>query len=212
MDWFTIVLVFFFFVLPLIQEVAKRRNPPPPPDLEPHDYGDEEPWEYQADEAGAQPSERVEEGSAWESLGLEGIFGEPRESPRPAPAPEPAPAPLPAPRGSGGAEREEPLVARHEPEPEDPALERLREYERKLRGATRRPVPPAPPPPGLTREAREAREARLAQEVSYLGEVRRRESARAVRLRSLLGGKASFREAVMLRELLGPPRGIEPYP
>jgi hypothetical protein len=214
MDWLTILIIFLFFVLPMIQEVAKRRNAPPP-EVEPHDYGEEEPWEEEVEE-GAVARRQEEEANAWESLGLEGIFtGKTPSAPVPAPPPRAERAPPEVRRTPAPEPEPAPVYAHREPEREDAGLERLRAYERKVRDATRRPVPEAPPPPGFTREPRTAREARTARgavEVSYLGEVERRESARAARLRTLIGGRESVREAILLREALGPPRSLDPYP
>jgi hypothetical protein len=217
MDWITILLVFLFFVLPLIQEVAKKRQPQEP--VEPHDYGDEEEWEAEeveeieaaAEGTGGRSSQ--EEANAWESLGLEGIFtGKTPSPPAPErvppahrPSPPPAPAPAPVPQPPPRPERPPPVVRSEE---EDPALERLRAYERKVRDVARRPVPEAAPVPGFTRTARSAR---MAEEISTLGEVQHRGSTRARRLRRLLDDPEAFEDAFVLREILGPPRGIEPH-
>jgi hypothetical protein len=214
MDWITILLVFLFFVLPLIQEVAKRGKGPPGP-VEPHDYG-EDAWEEEEELEEAPPAgERTqrEDDSAWDALGLEGIFT--GKTPTPPPPPpdrepvEPARSREPEPAVARRAERAEPVLARTPPEPEEDAhLERLRAYERKVRDATRRPVPEAMPVPGFTRTARAAR---MAGEISTLGEVEHRGSKRAARLRALLDDPDAFEDAFMLRQVLGPPRALEPY-
>ncbi len=204
MDWFTVLLIFIFFVLPLLQELMRRRGPPPP-ELPPEE--DEWEWELpqerQREGSGRRPTteewseeweewpgevretaEERREVSAWEELGLEDIFGRPAEAP-PEPPREAAPPPPPP-----TARVPEPVMAPQAP-----------------------PSPPPSPPQVVSLEAlevdRTAEHARFHERyvVRPVPNVRHQQQAP---LAALMQDGSELRRAIILSEVLGPPRALRP--
>ncbi|CAN5547732.1 hypothetical protein BH24GEM3_BH24GEM3_27100 [soil metagenome] len=202
-DWVTLLLfVFFFFILPILQQVFRKKQPPPPTtqlpeeeeewELPPHGRRDTPsrvpaPEQWSEGWEGEWPEEEetaaARERSAWEDLGLDDLFREPRTQP-----PEPvtaAPAPIPVPS---------------RPLPTTPPPERL-------------PPASPPPPQVVSMEAlvvdREAEHVRFHDR--YV--VPSRPPAGRIRhppLAAQIHDPKELRRAIILNEVLGLPRALRP--
>ncbi len=206
-DWVTLLLfIFFFFILPILQQVFRKKQPPPPrtrlPEEEeweavpqgrreaPSRVPPPEQWEDWPEEAHEEQAAAPRQRSAWEDLGLEleEIFREPQPE-RPEPRePEPvtaAPAPIPVPP---------------RPLPTTPPPEWM---------------PPASPPPPqvVSMEAlevdREAEHVRFHDRYVAPSRPPIRSVPRAP-LAAQMHDPNELRRAIILQEVLGPPRALRP--
>jgi hypothetical protein len=206
MDWFTLLLIFIFFVLPLIQQIAeaRKRGGQPPVDAP------EEEWDWEAEQREAQRSGTAE--AQREQVSGNGGWSEGWGSWPGDPPPEPVAEERPVDR----AERV--TVPRREP---DTVSERPSgEHERALPEPTvpirvERPVPeirpervlferavPVEPVHVERRETRRPRERRALSRPAE-GAVRSVSAMAAV-----LHDRNQLRRALVLSEILGPPRSL----
>lgn len=196
MDLYTILLIIFFVVIPLIQQVLeKRKGELPPPDLDeriepqrrpsPATRGDG--WSGEWGEWPSQPEEDEVQWEPWQA--------EPRDSP-PAPAPQPTAAPRPAPAPA--------------PPPEAPP-EPLWQQARVEVKREERPVFIRPDTSRVVSledvEASSINRPRRAPSVLAAPPGHRRRGTRAERL---IRSRNRLRAAVILSEVLGPPRSMRP--
>lgn len=205
MDWFTLFLVFIFFVLPLIQQIAearKRSQLPPPPELE---EGEEHP---EARLERAPPLKRAptpprEGGGAWSEGWGEwpGMVIVPDAEVEADEADEEEAVP----EGRPGSHEESWTHRREVPAGVPaPRAEPVR-GERVERVLVQRPAPVEP-----VEIDRRAEHRRFHERLRTVEEVRRPTNAAARRLVSALHDREELQRAILLAEVLGPPRSLRP--
>jgi hypothetical protein len=231
-DWFTLALFLFFFViLPLLQGISQRRKGQQQelPEAE-EDWDHEadpqagrrrriepEEWEADWDERPVEEeSAPARERSAWEDLGLDDLFREPRPEPRPAPQPEPRWEPFPTPVPDPRTERQVP-VPRTERQVPVPRAERPAPEPRSERPA---PVPfPHHPAPVRTAPRvvslerleidRDAEHERFRRRVATPVAQPRRPTRES--LLPDLREPREIRRAIIVAEVLGIPRAMQEH-
>jgi hypothetical protein len=212
-DWFTLLLIFFFIILPLLQHLTGKRQQTPPAEVE--DEWDDtgastrsreerhapQEWDAWAEPEALEPSREAR--NAWEELGLDDLFREPKPEPRAEPRSEPLPAPERRVESRSQAPRSEPT---------------------RIPGGWDdwrvQSPPPAPPPVRAERRVptssvsferaefdRDADRVRVRRPIVLESPavVSRREGPR---IRHRLRSTHSIREAIVLAEVLGPPRAL----
>jgi hypothetical protein len=209
MDWFTLLLVFIFFVLPLIQQIAEaRKRSQEPEPLEPEEWEMEE--EPAAERSGP-PRRNVPESTTSPDSGSwsEGWGAWPGEEPVTQPVPPaetpPVPAPVPAPARAEVEIRTPPV--REERAVPVPRAERSVPVPRAERVVYERPVPVDPVYVDRGEASPRARPAPRPREMSVPVYGARRETTA---LGAAVHNRAELRRAVLLAEVLGPPRSLQP--
>jgi hypothetical protein len=229
MDWFTLLLIFIFFVLPLIQQIAEaRKRGQEPPEPEP---GDDEEWVFEEEErigrtprahappeVASEPRREVSDGwsSGWGSWpteeeqvsasgGKEETSSEPRFTPVPAQrtqrdsvvVPELSTPPI-------RAERDAPVTRPERPVPVVRS-ERPVPTIRPERVLVEREVPIEPLV--VERRAEPQRGRARVREMSVPVYGARRG---ATALGMAVHNPGELRRAILLAEVLGPPRSLRP--
>jgi|GEM_PF-6590198 len=227
-DWFGILLFLFFFViLPLLQGISQRRK-------RKHGEMEEEPWDPEPTarpaRRGIEPADWNEAGearelagqrSAWDDLNLDDLFREPapgsgpepRSEPSMAPAPRaepratPVPAPSPTPSRSARWEAPEPRAERPAPvvraEREAPVV-RAERAAPVVRAERAVPVPRSTDRQSISR--------RPPLPIERIGrEPRHRRGGGSGTLLPDLHDADEIRRAIVVAEVLGPPRSMQEY-
>jgi hypothetical protein len=233
-DWFAVLLFFFFIVLPLLQHIASKRKQAegeegeaaPGEETLPREGHRPQPMPDQWDAWDEPEGERRRElPSAWEELGLDDLFRaeprpEPRAEPRPRPQADSQPRTRPRPRVEPAPE------TRPTPSPVPaPRTEPRRSSESWDDYRVERTPPPTPTPVTIRPDAAEPavrtvpierREEgrgdpapKRAPRKYALSEQSKRPTTVAARVtaRELQSTQAA-RKAIILAEVLGPPRSL----
>lgn len=226
---FGVLLLIIFILAPLLEKLLKAGGPPPPPQAppgqrpqppqraQPRERGDVEPWAPARPQPyGGGPVDVADDDEADEDEDIAAdmlpddlwqiLTGERREPAARAPAPAPPqPQPQqrpPAPRPTGVQPR--PSAPRPAPAPPAPRQPRRPEVVH---------LPPVHEPPVVVSmetpledsETRYARFQRRRANLPSAARVQRRREANPYRFTSA----AELRRAIVLAEILGPPRGLE---
>jgi hypothetical protein len=215
MDWFTILLIFIFFILPLIQQVMEAKRKRTPQIEAEEETGDEE-WAIAEDVRGDAPArvaggeKRTAPGGWSEGWGSWEVSEE-RKAQAPAPLPREQPrAPLPVERTERPPWQERPERAQR-PERVD-RVERPRPIvlTPPPESTAPRPVPdrmPRAAPAGGPPQGRSFSPRRPPPPLQPLAVVAVRRGAPKVTVAGLRE-PGEIRKAIVLNEVLGPPRAL----